>query len=338
MKEALLYEKLSEDQVRCNICQRRCLIPAGERGYCWGRINQDGKLFSLLYGQVSSTYAAPIEIKPLFHFFPGSRALSIGSLGCNFRCGHCQNWDIAHKKIDLHNPSTEYIAPDESVILAKSWGCEGISWTYNEPTIWFEYTLDSAKLAKKEGLNTSYVTNGYISEEALDIIGPYLDAYRVDIKGFSQQVYQELSKVPDFQLILKTTKRAKDKWGMHVEIVTNVIPGFNDDEEEMKSLADWICQELGEDTPWHLTRFMPHLDFSHYPPTPVKILENLREIGMKRGLKFVYLGNVPGHSAENTYCPNCHKVIIARANYTISQYNISEKQCKFCGESIPLVV
>jgi pyruvate formate lyase activating enzyme len=336
MKEALLYEKLSKNKVRCNVCQRRCLISPGERGFCWGRVNRDGRLYSLLYGQVSSFRASPIEIKPLFHFYPGSSALSLGSLGCNFRCSHCQNWEIAHKKIGDKNSIAQFISPEKSIEIAENWGCQGISWTYNEPTIWFEYTLESAKLAKEEGLNTSYITNGYITEEALDMIGPYLDAYRVDIKGFNKKVYQKLANVPDFQTILTIAKRAQKKWHMHIEIVTNVIPSFNDDEEEMEALADWIFNELGEDTPWHITQFVPHLHFSHYPATEVKKLERLREIGMGKGLKFVYLGNVPGHPAENTYCPQCNKLLIERNNYTVCQYNISDGLCHYCGEPIPI--
>jgi pyruvate formate lyase activating enzyme len=336
MREALLYEKLSEGKVLCSICQRRCIISPGERGFCWGRLNQDGKLFSILYGQVSSIYDSPIEIKPLFHFFPGTRALSLGSLGCNFRCGHCQNWEIAHREIDLKGSGTKYISADKAVLIAKTWGCQGISWTYNEPTIWFEYTLDSAQIAKKENLNTSYVTNGYITKEALDVIGPYLDAYRVDIKGFNRGVYKKLANVPDFKVILNTTKHAQSKWNMHIEVVTNVIHGFNDNEEEIVALADWILKELGEDTPWHLTQFVPHLHFSHYPSTPIKILEHLRNKVLDRGLKFVYLGNVPGHPAENTYCPQCKKLLIERFNYSICQYNISEGLCQYCGEPIPI--
>ena len=333
--EAQLYDTLPDGGVRCNICQRRCKIEPEKLGYCYTRLNKQGKLYSLIYSKVSCSMISPIEKKPLFHFYPGSLWLSLGTLGCNFRCPGCQNWDIAHARMDLGKYEVEHITPQESIDLAKRHNCKGISWTYNEPTIWFEYTLDSAKLAKENDLLTNYITNGFITPEALDLIGPYLEAFRVDIKGFSDEFYKKMCNVDDFKGILEVTKRAKEKWGMWVEIITNVIPGYNDDEGQLKAIASWIKNDLGEFTPWHLTQFVPHLELSHIPATPVSALEKAREIGLKEGLKYVYLGNVWGHPAENTYCHNCQKLLIERKGFYILQNHIKDGKCPFCGTVIP---
>lgn len=335
LKEALLYTKLKDKKVQCNICQRRCVISFEERGYCLTRLNKDGKLYSLVYSEVSSWAISPIEKKPLFHFYPGSEWLSLGTLGCNFRCPGCQNWNIAHDEVKLDQKKTETITPEKSVALARSYNCKGISWTYNEPTVWFEYTLDGAKLAKKKSLYTNYVTNGYITPEALDMIAPYLDAFRVDIKGFSRKFYKKICHIDEFKGILETTIRAKEKWGMWVEIITNVIPGYSDDEDQLKNIALWIKNNLGEDTPWHLTRFIPHLELSDLPATPVSTLEKARDIGFKQGLLYVYLGNVLGHPAENTYCHRCKRLLIERKGLYITDYKIENGNCKFCGMEIP---
>lgn len=340
MKEAILYEKLAAKQVRCNICQRRCLIAEGGCGFCSTRLNQDGKLYTLAYGMVTTTAVAPIEKKPLFHFYPGSKWLSFGTLGCNFRCPGCQNWEIAHAKIPISGEEkskdkTEYISSKKAVLTAKDQRCKGLSFTYNEPTVWFEYTLDCSKLAKENDLLTNYVTNGFITKEALDEIGPYLDAFRVDLKGFSRKFYREIASLTDFRGILEVTKRAKYKWKMHIEIVTNIIPTFSDDEIQLKGIATWIVNELGPDTPWHVTRFVPHLKLSHLGSTPIATLEKARQIGLDCGLHYVYLGNVPGHPAENTYCHHCHKLLIEREDFVIKQLNMVEGKCPECNEPIP---
>ncbi|MCK4403487.1 MAG: AmmeMemoRadiSam system radical SAM enzyme [candidate division Zixibacteria bacterium] len=334
-KEALLYDTPSNGSVRCNICQRRCEIKPQKLGYCHTRFNKQGKLYSLIYSKVSCSMISPIEKKPLFHFYPGSLWLSLGTLGCNLRCPGCQNWDIAHAGMDLSKHEVEQITPQESIDLAKRHNCKGVSWTYNEPTIWFEYTLDGAKLAKENSLLTNYVTNGFITPEALDMIGPHLDAFRVDIKGFSDEFYKNICHVDDFKGILEVTKRAKEKWGMWVEIITNIIPGYNDDETQLKGIASWVKKELGEFTPWHLTQFVPHLELAHIPVTPVSTLEKAREIGLNVGLKYVYLGNVWNHPAENTHCHNCQKLLIERKGFYISENHIKDGKCPFCHTSIP---
>ncbi len=334
MHRSLLFKQLEDKVIQCQICQRRCKIPSGKKGFCKTRKNINGELYSLTYAKVSSIRVSPIEVKPLFHFYPGSKWLSLGSLGCNFLCPGCQNWEISHADIDKEITFTEYISPEKAVQLAIKNNCKGISWTYNEPTLSLEYTLDIAQLAKEQGLLTNYVTNGYITPEAMNLLGPSLDAYRVDLKGFSARTYKRIANISNFEGILKIIKMAKYKWNMHIEIITNLTPGYNDNEEELHTMAQWIADQMGTETPWHITRFVPHFKLSHCDYTPIPALEQARQIGMDKGLKYVYLGNVPGHSAENTYCPQCGKLLIERRNYQILNYNLKGNECKFCNQTI----
>ncbi len=334
MHEAMLYEKLPNSRVRCNICQWRCTIGPDKLGVCRMYHHQDGVLYNMNYAKVSSVAADPIEKKPLFHFFPGTLAFSLGSWGCNFHCQDCQNWEISCSEIGEPRRGPQELQPQAAVELAKQYKCAGIAWTYNEPTIWFEYTLDSAKLAKENELYTVYVTNGYITPEALDTIGPYLDAWRVDIKGFSDSLYRNLAKITHWRGILEVAKRAKEKWNMHVEVVTNIIPTMNDDDQQLEGIADWIRDELGELTPWHVTRFHPNYQMTHLPPTPVSTLEHACDIGKKAGLKFVYAGNVPGHKAENTICYSCDKLIVQRFGYQTEVVGLEGSKCQFCGAEL----
>ena len=334
MHISLLFKQLEDKAVQCHICQRRCTIAPGEKGFCKTRKNINGELYSLSYARVSLMRVSPIEIKPLFHFYPGSKWLSLGSLGCNFLCPGCQNWQISHADIDKEIAFTEYISPEKVVQLAIKDNCKGISWTYNEPTLSLEYTLDTAKLAKEQGLLTNYVTNGSITPEAMNLLGPLLDAYRVDIKGFSARTYKKIANIQNFRVILKNIQAAKYTWGMHVEIITNLTPGFNDSEAELHTMAQWISDQMGPETPWHITRFVPHFQLSHCDYTSIPALEQARQIGMDKGLKYVYLGNVPGHLAENTYCPQCGKLLIERRNYQILKYNLKGNECKFCNQTI----
>jgi len=296
--------------------------------------NKDGILYNMNYAQASSVAADPIEKKPLFHFFPTSQALSIGGWGCNFHCQDCQNWEISCPETDEPWRNSQEVQPQTTIELAKGYRCQGIAWTYNEPSIWFEYTLDSAKLAKENNLYTVYVTNGYLTPEALDTNGPYLDAWRVDIKGFSDSLYQKLAKVARWRGILEVAKRAKDKWDMHVEVVTNIIPTMNDDDQQLTDIANWIRDELGELTPWHVTRFYPHHHIINLPPTPIATLEHAYDIGRKAGLKFIYAGNVPGHQSENTICYSCGKLVVQRFGYQTHVVGLEDSRCKFCGAEL----
>ncbi|MFA4880002.1 MAG: AmmeMemoRadiSam system radical SAM enzyme [Candidatus Doudnabacteria bacterium] len=351
MREAILYKKLKYRKARCNVCSRRCVISEGCRGYCETRLNQGGKLYTLIYGLASSVCVDPIEKKPVFHYQPGTKALSLGTWGCNFRCVFCQNYDITYingnrleetaQRVSEQKNSSEDI-PKKGILepnliskIARKEGCQGIAWTYNEPTIWLEYTLDASKLAKKEGLYTVYVTNGYATPEALDTIGPYLDVWRVDIKSMEDKFYQEIAKVPRVSLILENTIRAQKKWKMHIEVVTNIIPTLNDSDTNLGKTAKWICKNLGEKTPWHITRFFPCLGLKHLPMTPIETLERAQEIGQKAGLKFVYLGNIDGHPGENTICPRCGNLAIRRVNYEVDLEGLGQQgECKKCGEDL----
>ncbi|MFA6549458.1 MAG: AmmeMemoRadiSam system radical SAM enzyme [Candidatus Margulisiibacteriota bacterium] len=291
MKEALFYKQLSDGKVQCVLCPWDCKIASNKFGICGARKNVGGKLYSLIYAKVSSMAVDPIEKKPLYHFHPGTKVLSVGTYGCNMRCGHCQNWQIAHVK-EIERQQGQDVSPARLVEIARETNSSGIAWTYNEPTIWFEYAYDSAMLAKKAGLYTVWVTNGYINLDALDMIGSYLDAYRVDIKGFSEDFYSKLTGVRNFKPILAAAERAQKKWDMHVEIITLVIPTMNDDDEQLNGIARWIVETLGPDTVWHLNRFLPCLDFRHLPPTPLPTLEKAKALGQAAGLKNVYIGNI----------------------------------------------
>jgi pyruvate formate lyase activating enzyme len=334
MREALLYEKLSGSRVQCHTCQWHCKIGVEKYGVCGVYQNKGGVLYNLNYGLVSSVAVDPIEKKPLFHFYPGSSVFSLGTLGCNFHCKHCQNWEISMADTRTMQRGCQEMQPKTAVETAKRYQCQGIAWTYNEPGIWFEYTLDTAKLAKENNLYTVYVTNGYSTPEALDTIGPYLDAWRVDIKGFSDSFYRDLAKVPHWQKILEVTRRAKDRWNMHVEVVTNIIPTMNDDDQQLEGIAGWIRDELGELTPWHVTRFYPHHRLTHLPPTPVSTLERAYEIGNRIGLKFIYLGNVPGHQSESTVCYSCGGVNVERYGYRTKVEGLEGSKCRFCGAEL----
>lgn len=330
-REALLYEPLPGGRVRCHVCQWRCLINPGKLGVCRVRVNRDGNLYATNYAEVSSMAPDHIEKKPLFHFFPGTYAFSLGGWGCNFHCKGCQNWDISCVDIP---PGSQQLLPEREIELARRYNCQGIAWTYNEPAIWLEYTIDSARLAKENSLYTVYVTNGYATPEALDAIGPWLDAWRVDVKGFSDAFYRELAGIPRWRGILDVARRAKEKWDMHVEVVTNVIPAMNDDDEQLRGIACWIRDVLGDLTPWHVTRFHPLHEFNHLSATPVSTLERAHRIGKEAGLKFVYLGNVPGHEYENTVCYSCGKTVVHRIGYETRVVGLDGSDCSFCGAGL----
>jgi len=300
------------------------------------RRNSDSVLYDLNYAEVSSVAVDPIEKKPLFHFFPGSQVFSLGTWGCNFHCRHCQNWQISCADPSFLEASRT-ISPQEAISMANRERCQGIAWTYNEPSIWFEYTLDSAKLAKENDLYTVYVTNGYITPEALDMIGPYLDGYCVDVKGFTDPLYRDLAKVNVWREILEVTERAKHKWGMHVEVVTNVIPTMNDDDEQLEGIATWVRDNLGELTPWHVTRFYPQHQLVNMPATPIATLEHAYDIGRRVGLRFVYAGNVPGHDNENTICYSCDNLIVGRMGYHINIVGLDSSKCRFCGADLNMM-
>lgn len=331
---AMLQEELDEGTVRCHVCPRLCRVAPGKSGVCRARVNRDGVLYAITYGRVCSVAADPIEKKPLYHFFPGTRVLSLGSVGCNFACRHCQNWQIAHADPSEATRDLRDLPVRNLAVLAANNACQGVAWTYNEPTIWFEYILDGAQAAHKHGLYTVMVTNGYITEDALAMLAPHIDAYRVDVKGFSNAQYKELCRIPDMRPVLESAERAKAAYGCHVEIVTNVIPTFNDDDTTLRGIATWIVERLGPETPWHVTRFMPYLEFSHLPPTPLSSLERAITIGHDAGLQFVYIGNVPRHDGENTICPRCRRLLVRRTGYAVEDVALRGTFCAMCGQNV----
>jgi pyruvate formate lyase activating enzyme len=327
LKEAMLYEK-EDAKVRCNICAHHCHITENGYGVCRTRQNIDGKLFTLIYSSVSSSHVDPIEKKPLYHFFPGALVFSLGTVSCNFRCKHCQNWNISAAKVG--EVYTLEMPPEEAIRQTKKSGCDGIAWTYNEPTIWFEYTYDSAKLAKRDGLYTVYVTNGYISEEALNEIAPFLDAANVDVKAFSDSFYKKISGAK-LEPVLETCERMQEK-KIHLELTYLVIPGYNDSEEEIKKFSEWAV-DLNASTPVHFSAFYPAHLMLDVPPTGIETLEMAHGIAKEAGLEYVYLGNVPGHEYENTFCPECGELLIERTGYHVRK-RISKPECPECGRSI----
>ncbi len=333
IKEGVLFDQLPDNKVRCNVCSHRCTIAEGKAGICRTRKNINGKIHTLIYNTVSSEAVDPIEKKPLYHFLPGTFSYSLGTIGCNFRCQHCQNWNIS--QVTLEEAFTKDISPEEAVRRAVGAGCSSISWTYNEPAIWHEYTYDSAVLAKKAGLKTIYVTNGYITPEALRRMAPYLDAYRVDIKSFSDEFYK---KVCGARLapVLESTKLANEL-GMHVETITLLIPGRNDSPGEITQIVKWVKENLGADTPMHFTRFHPMYKMENVAPTPLDTLEKAYDIAKKEGMRFVYLGNVAGHKYENTNCPRCDALLIDRAGFRVGEVRVKDGKCYRCGEKIPIV-
>jgi pyruvate formate lyase activating enzyme len=329
LKEAMLSEK-EDAEVKCNICAHHCSIAEDKYGICRTRQNIGGKLYTHIYGSVSSAHVDPIEKKPLYHFFPGSLIFSLGTISCNFRCKHCQNSSISRAEVgDVY---TMEMLPEEAISRAKNSGCKGIAWTYNEPTIWFEYTYDCAKLAKKEGLYTVYVTNGYLSEDALNEIAPFLDAANVDVKAFNEDFYKKICGAK-LDPVLKTCERMKEK-DIHLELTYLIIPGYNDGEEEIKRFSEWVVN-LSASIPVHFSRFYPAHLMMDVPPTRVETLEKAHEIAKEAGVEYVYLGNVPGHEYENTFCPDCGELLIERTSYHIRK-RISKPRCPRpgCGRSI----
>jgi len=333
-KEALLYDKLNGN-VNCHVCARTCFIAPKRRGFCQTRENIDGKLYTLIYAATSSVAVDPIEKKPLFHFYPGTTVFSLGTVGCNFRCKHCQNWTISQATLD--EISTKEILPEEAIKLAKEYGCKSIAWTYNEPTIWLEYTYDTAKLAKKEDIKTVYVTNGYMTEESFDLMKPYLDAANIDLKGMSEKFYKELCSAK-LQPVLDTIKRMYEN-KIHIEITNLLIPGYNDSEELIRELVKFMVDEVGVEVPLHFTRFFPYYQLNHLPPTQVETLKKAHKIAKEAGMKYVYIGNVPTEDGEKTFCPECGEVLIERNGFQIVSDELKEtRKCPKCGARIDIVV
>jgi pyruvate formate lyase activating enzyme len=331
--EAYLYDSLEENKVKCNLCSHRCVIKDGRRGICGVRENKAGILETLVYGKVIARHIDPIEKKPLYHFLPGSLSYSIATVGCNLRCRFCQNADIAQMPND-HNGIImgDRCTSEEVVTAAERGGCKSISYTYTEPTIFFELAYDTARLAHQKGIRNVFVTNGYMTSEALHMINPYLDAANVDLKAFNEKYYKELCGAK-LKHVIETLKLMKSV-GIFVEVTTLIVPGLNDDPAELEDLAIFIKKDLGADTPWHISRFHPTYKLTDRPSTPVKTLTRAREIGLAAGLNYVYTGNVPGDAGENTFCYRCGEMVIERWGFQVRKIRIENGQCAKCRAKI----
>lgn len=331
MKEAMLYERLSGKKIHCSLCNHRCLIADGKRGICGVRENQDGTLYSLVYRKLISRNVDPVEKKPMFHFTPGRGSFSIATVGCNFRCDFCQNFEISQMPRERNRIPGEDVAPEQIVALARKTNCATIAYTYTEPTIYFEYALDIARLATRAGLKNIFVTNGYMTEEALRTIHPDLHGANVDLKSFTEDFYQKRCGAR-LSGVLHSLKVMKEL-GIWIEITTLIIPGLNDSEEELRQIAGFIAS-LGQETPWHVSRFHPRYKMQDLPPTSPGLLEQARRIGKESGLRYVYTGNIPGDDGEDTFCYHCGKRLVDRFGFQVLQYQIREKKCFHCGSPI----
>jgi pyruvate formate lyase activating enzyme len=325
-KEALFYTILEGNRVQCRLCPHNCSIGEGRVGICGVRMNVNGKLHTLIYGEASSVAMDPIEKKPLYHFFPGSNILSVGTVGCSFRCGFCQNYHISQNS----KYPTDYYAPEDMVSLASRNRSIGIAYTYSEPLIWYEWVIDTCRLARKSGLKNVFVTNGYINMEPLRDLLEFSDAFNVDLKSFSEDFYKKYIG-GKLKPVLETIEEISKRKDIVLEVTTLVIPGYNDSDEEIGRLTDWLSS-LGKDIPYHLSAYYPMYKFKA-PPTPVSTLQRLKKIAVKR-MNYVYLGNVGGDS--NSYCANCNALLVQRSGYHIKVENYRNGKCTSCGNAVPL--
>jgi len=331
MKQAMFQEAREGEKVQCSLCSHRCLVLPGKRGICAVRENRDGILYTLIYDKVIAHHVDPIEKKPLFHFLPGSQSFSIATPGCNFHCLHCQNADISQLPRDRDGMiAGEAISPRQIVDAALAAGCASIPYTYTEPTIFFELAFDTARIAADSGLKNVFVSNGYITPEALREIKPYLHAANIDLKGYSDDFYKKVCGAR-LQPVLDSIRLYREL-GIWIEITTLVIPGHNDSDDELKGIAQFI-RSVGEDIPWHVSRFHPTYKLTDRTVTPVETLKRARRIGFDAGLRYVYEGNIPGEG-EDTVCWSCRKTLVKRIGFSVRQSLIKDGMCGYCGVPI----
>jgi pyruvate formate lyase activating enzyme len=332
MKEALFFEKFQNHRVKCTLCPHYCRLSDNKIGICGVRQNQQGILYSLVYEKAIATHVDPIEKKPLFHVYPGSRSFSLATVGCNFSCDFCQNHDISQMPRDSGEIAGDTFSPLQVVRAAQESHCKTIACTYTEPVVFFEYAYDIARIASRTDIRTVFVTNGFINKEPLEYIAPYLAAANVDLKGWDETFYRKVVG-GDLRGVLNAVKIMK-KLGIWVEITTLVVPGFVDDENDLREIALFIKNELGPETPWHISRFYPRYKCLDLPVTSVETLRRAREIGIEVGLRYVYSGNVPGDVGENTFCYNCGELLIERYGFQIMKNKIQDSKCPKCSAVI----
>lgn len=332
LKEAMLYQKQHNGRVYCQLCPHYCLIDEGKRGICQVRENRDGLLYSLVFGRTVTQNVDRVEKKPLFHFYPGSNTYSLATAGCNFHCQYCTNWQVSQMSVEQFSEFGIEASAEKIVNAALEAGCRSIAYTYVEPTIFFEYIHEIATLAHKKGIFNLFKTNGFMSPEMLEISQSYLDAANVDLKAFRDKSYRQFGG--RLQPVLDSLKLMKSL-GVWLEVTTVIIPGINDASEELTDIAGFIAQELGIDTPWHITRFFPAYKMENIPPTPLEILYQAREIGWEQGLRYVYFGNFLGQGNQHTNCHHCGKLLIQRRGSELVENLMQSNQCPDCGSLIP---
>ena len=331
-RETMFYGTLENNTVRCGICFRRCVIPEGRRGFCRNRENREGILYNIVYGRPSAVHVDPVEKEPQLHFLPGSKILCLGTAGCNFRCQYCQNWHLSQRSFEEMNIVYDYSC-QQVINIALKKKIPTISFTYNEPISFYEYAYDIAKLAKKKGLNIIWHSNGSINPEPLKELLKYTDAVTIDLKGFTDKFYSEVS-FAKLEPVLNTLKIIR-KANVHLEIVNLVIPGYNDNPQDLKRMCVWIKDNLGPDVPLSFSRFSPQYKMTSNIATPIKTLEQAYSIAKEAGLNYVTIGNVPGHIYNSTFCPVCKNRLIFRKHFMVLRNNIENERCKFCNARIP---
>jgi pyruvate formate lyase activating enzyme len=329
--EARYYEKLPHKKIKCKLCPRECVIDDRERGYCGVRENRGGTYYTLVYSRVVSAHIDPIEKKPFFHFHPGTLAFSMATAGCNVNCKFCQNWEIS--QIRPEQVRSTYAPPQKVAELAQRNQCKSIAYTYSEPVIFYEYMVDTADAGHASGVKSAVVTNGYIQADPLKKLCREVDAIKVDLKAFSEKYYKDVVN-GELKPVLDALVTMRNQ-GVWTEIVYLVVPSLNDSDQEFKGLARWIKTNLGADVPVHYTRFQPLYLLKNLPPTPVETLERGKAIADAEGLHYAYIGNVPGHPAESTYCPKCRRVVVERVGFSVGQISIHKGRCRYCQQSIP---
>lgn len=332
MREALLWKPLSEKRVQCELCSHYCLISDAGRGKCGVRENRGGTLFTLVDERVAAANLDPIEKKPLYHFLPGTTSFSIGTMGCNLECGFCQNWSLSQPPKAGRPIEGQVVTPERIVAIAQELGAASISYTYSEPTIFFELVQATARLARDAGLANILVSNGFMSPRCLDELGPLIQAANIDLKAFTDRFYKELCGAR-LRPVLENLEHIR-RLGWHLEVTTLVIPGWNDSDEELAGIAGFIADKLGKETPWHVSRFHPTYRLTDRPSTPVERLEAAWRIGREAGLKYIYVGNVPGHDTNSTKCPQCGCVCIERSGFSVRDNRLKDGTCSSCGGAI----